>query len=134
MFGANAVLFVSIEEWDARYVLLSTTTGVTLHFRLVAADGAELWQAEKTVEVTSGDDDPNITSDNLLGSLLGSAISAAMERAFPDYRPLARQASEEVFLFDETRIPTGPYHSSNRETGSPPAAAAETKTAATPDQ
>jgi len=109
MFGANAVLYISVEEWDSRYVVFSATTGVTVHFRMVASNGNDIWHAEKTIEKTSQN---NTSTDSMLISLIGDALSAAMERAFPDYRPLALQASQEVFLYDSTRIPIGPYHPS----------------------
>ncbi|WP_075187810.1 GNA1162 family protein [Teredinibacter haidensis] len=112
LFGADAVLYVSVERWDTRYVILSSTTEVTLEFLLVSHNGDELWRAKKTIEKSSKDNSSN--SNNILAELIGDAISAAWERAFPDYRPLAMEASKAVFLYDGTRIPTGPYHPSNK--------------------
>jgi len=111
MFGANAVLYITVEEWDTKYVVIESSTGVHLKFSLVASNGQEIWKADKRVEKSSAGSQ---SSNNALADLIGSAISAAWDRAFPDYRPLARDASQRVFLYDATRIPYGPYHPSKQ--------------------
>ncbi|SMF47675.1 hypothetical protein SAMN02745866_03071 [Alteromonadaceae bacterium Bs31] len=111
MFGANAVLYVTVEQWDTQYVVIDSTTGIELKFKLVTSSGEEIWNATKRVDKSSNENN-NMETNSVLAQLLGSAISAAMERAFPDYRPLAEQAVQEVFILDNTRFPAGPYHPS----------------------
>src|SRR5262249_20069677 len=52
LFDADAVLFVTIDRWDAQYVLLSTTVTVELDYRMTAKDGTEIWKAHQTVQYT----------------------------------------------------------------------------------
>lgn len=108
LFGADAVLYVTIHEWASRYVLLSTTTVVDFEYRLVGADGAELWQARQ--ETTHTPDSQQESSGSFLQDMFSSAISAALERASPQYLQLTREAHQQA-LHDRRRgLPPGPYH------------------------
>ncbi|WP_045857520.1 GNA1162 family protein [Teredinibacter purpureus] len=115
MFGASAILYINVEYWDTQYVVLNSTTSVTLAFRMLNSGGEEIWRDRETVSVSSQNDS---NSGSLLGDLIGEALSAALTRAFPDYRPLAIKASEAAFLQGGSRIPAGPYHPS--KTAAPP--------------
>lgn len=105
LFGADAILYVTIHEWTARYALIQTTTEVDFEYRIVNHDGSDLWSARKVLRYTP----QNQSTGNLLGDLIASAITAAMERADPNYLPLTRQANQAVFYTDGTAIPPGPY-------------------------
>jgi len=100
MFGADAVLYVTINQWDAKYVVIQTTVTVDFDYRLVSKDGTELWKANKRMQYTP---------QNQGGGLLGAAIAAAMERARPNYMPLTQMANNDVFVYGPTAIPDGPY-------------------------
>jgi hypothetical protein len=105
LFGADAVLYITINRWDAQYVVLSTMLTVDVDYRIVYRDGTELWKAHKTVAIEPKSSD----TGNPLGNLIASAINAAMTRAKPDYMPLARQANQEAFVTGLSAIPDGPY-------------------------
>ena len=105
LFGADAILYVKIHEWTAKYVFLQTTTEVNFEYRIVNRDGTNLWEARKQLEYSSETD----SSGNLFVDLIASAVSAAIERADPNYLPLTRQANYQVFNTDDTAIPPGPY-------------------------
>lgn len=105
LFGADAILYVTIHEWTAQYVVLQTTTVVDFEYRLVNHDGAQLWSARKQLSYTPQTNN----SGNPLADLIASAITAALERADPNYLPLTRQANQQVFYQDATAIPPGPY-------------------------
>jgi len=50
LFGTDAVLYISIERWDAQYVILSTTVTVQLKYLLKSAHtGQTLWDSDRTV-------------------------------------------------------------------------------------
>jgi hypothetical protein len=106
MFGADAVLYVTINQWDAKYVVLSTTVTVDFDYRLVSKDGTELWKAKKRMQYSP----QNQNTGHPLGNLIAAAITAAMERAKPNYMPLAQMANNDVFVYGPTAIPNGPYH------------------------
>jgi hypothetical protein len=105
MFGADAVLYVRINRWDAQYAILATTVTVELDYRLVSKSGEELWTTRKQVRYQP----QNQNSGNPLADLIVAAVAAAITRAAPNYMPLARQANNAVFLSDDTAWPPGPY-------------------------
>ena len=105
MFGADAVLYVTINQWDAKYVVLSTTVTVDFDYRLVSKDGVELWRANKRMQYSP----QNQNTGHPLANLIAAAVTAALERAKPNYMPLAQMANNDVFIFGPTAIPNGPY-------------------------
>ncbi|HYL90035.1 MAG TPA: GNA1162 family protein [Burkholderiales bacterium] len=107
LFGADAVLYVTINRWDARYLLLSTTVTVDFDYELLRNDGSQLWKAKKTMQYSPQQQNQG---GNPLAGLIAQAISAAMTRAAPNYIPLTQQANYQVFVTDAaTKWPPGPY-------------------------
>lgn len=106
LFGADAVLFVTIDRWDAEYAVFETTVTVEFDYRLFAKDGTEIWKAHKQMQYTPQNEN---TSGPLLGKLIAAAITAAIQRAKPNYLPLTQTANREVFMAEPTAIPDGPY-------------------------
>jgi hypothetical protein len=105
LFGADAVLYVTINRWDAQYALISTTVTVNFDYRIVGKDGTELWKANKQMQYTP----QNQNTGHPLGNLIAAAVSAALTRADPNYLPLAVMANDQVFNLGPTAIPAGPY-------------------------
>lgn len=106
LFGADAVLYVTIKRWDAKYALITTTVTVEFDYRMVAKDGTEIWAATQAMQYTPQN---NNSSGNPLVDLIATAISAAMTRAAPNYLPLTQQANQMVFVLGPNAIPNGPY-------------------------
>lgn len=104
LFKADAILYVIIHEWTSKYMLLSTTTEVDFEYRIVNADGAELWTARQRMTYTPN----NNSSGSPLFDLISMAVTAALERADPNYLPLTRQANASAFN-GANGIPPGPY-------------------------
>jgi len=109
LFGADAVLFVTINRWDAQYAVLATTVTVDFDYRLVYKDGTEIWKANKKMQYTPQQQN----AGSPLANLIASAITAAMERAKPNYLPLAQTANVQVLAAGPTAIPDGPYRAPN---------------------
>jgi hypothetical protein len=105
LFGADAVLFVTINRWDAQYALIQTTVTVDFDYRLVYKDGTELWKANKQMQYAP----QNQNTGSPLGNLIAAAVSAALQRAKPNYMPLTQMANAQVFTMEPTAIPNGPY-------------------------
>nr|WP_314543017.1 GNA1162 family protein [uncultured Massilia sp.] len=105
LFGADAVLFVTINRWDAQYAILATTVTVDFDYRLVSKDGTELWKANKKMQYTP----QNNSTGNPIADLVASAVTAALQRAKPNYMPLAQMANAQVLTAEPTAIPNGPY-------------------------
>jgi len=109
LFGADAVLFVTINRWDAQYAVFATTVTVDFDYRLVYKDGTEIWKANKKMQYSPQQQN----SGSPLANLIAAAVTAAIERAKPNYLPLAQMANVQVIAVDPTAIPNGPYRPLN---------------------
>ena len=101
MFGADAVLYVTINRWDAQYAFIATTITVEVDYRIVSANGVEIWHETKKMIYQP--------QNNSGGGLIGALVTAAIARAAPNYMPLAQSANQQVFLIGPNQLPDGPY-------------------------
>ncbi len=107
LFGADAILYVTLDRWDAKYIVLSTT--VTVEFVYTLKDGESgqtLWEEREIFAYTP----QSQSSGNALADVLIMAIQAAATKARPNYIPLAHQANESALNEDHEGLPAGPYH------------------------
>lgn len=105
LFGADAVLYVQINRWDAIYTIISTTVTVDFDYRMVSKDGTEIWKEHKTMQYSP----QNNNSGPPLAMLIGAVINAALTRAAPNYMPLTQQANQQVFILGQNALPDEPY-------------------------
>jgi len=104
LFGADSVMYISIERWEARYVVLSTTVTVELNYALKSGrTGETLWTNHQTVQYS-----PSNNGGGIAG-LIAQAIVAAVHKAAPNYMPLAHQANNQALYAKGTGLPAGPY-------------------------
>lgn len=106
LFGSDAVLYISIEKWEAKYLVL--TTQVTVELSYVLKDGKtgdELWVEKQTMVYSP----QNQSTGSPLGDLIVMAVNAAVTKAIPNYLPLAKQANNNAFMYPGPGIPEGPY-------------------------
>jgi len=106
LFGSDSVLYVTIKEWNAKYLILTTTVNVKLNYAIKdCKTGDILWEHEQMMTYTP----QNNSTGNPIADLLVMAINAAVTKAAPNYVPLARQANELTFYTEGVGIPPGPY-------------------------
>jgi hypothetical protein len=106
LFGSDAILYVTIESWDAKYFILSTTVTVQLSYRLKdGRSGETLWGHRQRMVYSP----QNSSTGNPLADLLVMAVNAAVTKMAPNYMPLARQANAISFAYPGPGIPPGPY-------------------------
>ncbi len=122
LFGADAILYLTIKRWDAQYVVLATTITVQLEYRMVAADGQEIWKETRTKQYTP-DGNQNAQASGL-AALLAAAVTAAAARANPNYLELASQANNEAIGQGFNAVPLGPYMPKEPEAAAAPPPAA----------
>lgn len=106
LFGADAILYVTINEWDAKYLVLNTQ--VTINLTYVIKDGKTgetLWEHQQKMVYAP----QNQSTGSAAGDLLSMMINAALTKAAPNYVPLARQANALAFYGEYVGIPPGPY-------------------------
>mgnify|MGYP000349562815 CR=1 FL=1 len=107
LFGSDAVLYVTINRWDAQFALITTTVTVDFTYRLVSKNDVEIWQERKQMTYQPNNNNNNAVSP--MAAVLSAVISAAMTRAAPNYMPLTRQANQQVFVLGANPLPDGPY-------------------------
>ena len=105
LFGADAVLYVTINRWDAAYAFIAATVTVDFDYRMVSKDGTEIWKEHKTMQYSP----QNNNSGSPLAMLIGAVINAAITRAAPNYMPLTQQANQQVFVLGQNALTDGPY-------------------------
>lgn len=105
LFGADAIMYISIEKWEAKYFVVSTKVTVELDYVLKSArTGAELWHNHQTMVYQ-----PQGNSGGGLPGLVADAIAAAITKAAPNYMPLAQQANARAVRTKGTGLPAGPH-------------------------
>lgn len=117
LFGADAILYVAIERWEAKYLLV--TTQVTVSFAYTLKDGKTgdtLWQDAQTMVYQSDSGG----GQGGLGALAAALIAAAVTKASPDYLPLARQANARALAYPGPGFPAGPYRPEHGKDWTPP--------------
>jgi hypothetical protein len=108
MFGADSVMYVSIDRWDAQYLVLTTQVTVDFDYRLKdCKTGEVIWTEHKGMVYSP---QHNQSTGSPLGDLVAMAISAAITKGAPNYMPLAQQVNNSVFEYPKGRgLPAGPY-------------------------
>ncbi len=106
VFGTDAVMYISIDRWDARYVVLSTTVTVEMSYVLKSAvSGQTLWTNKQKMVYQ-----PQNNQGGGLAGLVAAAVVAAIQKAAPNYIPLAQQANSLAVGTKGAGLPSGPYH------------------------
>ena len=102
--GADAVLYVTIEEWGQKYQVIASTTVVRATMRLVdTRTGTQLWNASAHAE--QGSD-----SGQGLAAALISALVEQIAGSLSDRTPgVARTANNAAINHPDTGLLNGPY-------------------------
>lgn len=106
LFGSDAILYVAIKQWDAKFAVFTTVVTVDFDYRLVSKNGVELWRDNKRMQYQPQN---NNNAASPMAALLTAVINAAVARAAPNYMPLTQQANQEVFVTGPNALPNGPY-------------------------
>jgi hypothetical protein len=105
LFGADAIMYISIERWEAKYVVLSTKVTVELDYTLKSAKtGSVLWTNHQVMVYQ-----PQASNAGLAG-LIADAITAAVTKAAPNYMPLAQKANLQAVGLKKSGLPAGPHN------------------------
>jgi hypothetical protein len=98
MFGADAVLFVTLNSWDTNYYVTGGNVTVGAKFELKSTTSNQtLWQYDDVVvHNTSGNS----------GNLIADIITTALTTALVDYVPIAHVVNQRIV----NSMPVGKYH------------------------
>ena len=107
LFGCDSVLYISIDKWESQYAIIATSTNVEFQYSLKSCKtGQELWASHQALSYSP---QQNNNSGNPLANLIAQAIIAAMEKAAPNYIPLAQQSNLLAAARVGFGLPAGPY-------------------------
>ena len=85
-FGADAVLFITINEWDKKYLVIAANVTVGMSYVLMSTKDREiLWSYDAALTVD--------TAGQSSGFILADIISTAIKTAATDYVPIASQVN-----------------------------------------
>jgi hypothetical protein len=103
-FDADAVLYVTLLEWDTQYFITSGSVTVKAACELKSTrTGNAIWFYDEAVTVSTTGESGGASG---LAGLIAQVITTAIKTATQSYIPLARDASEKIFL----AMPYGKYH------------------------
>ena len=103
--GADAVLYISIENWGQKFQILSSVTIVQAKLRLVDVKTGELlWEALATAQESSSDG-----GGGLVGALVGAIVTQILASTIDHTPQLSRQANYWAINNQRKGMLNGPY-------------------------
>ena len=109
VFGADAVMYIDVEEYDTTYKVLDSVSKVKVNARLVDINtGADLWTNRFTVN--NADSSP---SSNPIAQLIGAVVKHVVNEAADVKFPLSQTNAWYLYTpgaIRPTPILAGPYH------------------------
>lgn len=98
-FGADAVLYTTIERWDKSWILVAGSLDIVAKFSLLSTTtGETLWDYTTETTVNLGSEETNF---------LAAAIETAIKTAVEDYFPNCLKAN---IMTMDTAMPYGKHH------------------------
>ncbi|RBP85532.1 DUF799 domain-containing protein [Marinomonas rhizomae] len=103
--GADAVLYVEINDWGQKFNVLSSDTVVNVSMRLVdGKTGTLLWDASAYAIQSS-----NSNNGGLIGSLV-SAVASQIMNSISDQTPTVARTANNIAIYNQNKgLLNGPY-------------------------
>lgn len=103
--GADAVFFVTINNWGQKYQVISSTTTVDASARLVdMRSGEQLWHTD--IKLSQGSSDGG---GGLAGAIVGALVEQIVDSKFDQTKPVSLQASTNAINNKKRGLLPGPY-------------------------
>lgn len=110
-FGADAVLFTHIKEWDKSYAVIAANLSVTIDAQLKSTKtNRVLWKYSGTIVA---DLTAHSSSGNFLADFIAQVVVTGINAAAADYVPYAQLATSTLLQ----TVPYGKYHVRSGEDG-----------------
>ena len=111
VFGADAVLYVTVKEWGTSYRVLASVTTVHVTARLVdLATGSQIWAGQSRVRRN-----PNDNQNGLLGMLIGALVNQVATSIADPTVDVARDANSSLVGNSSHGLLYGPRHPQHEE-------------------
>lgn len=105
VFGADSVLYVTIEDWGQKYIVISSDTVVKVKATLVdVATASQLWEWKVNYRESSGG------TGNLIADLVIAVVEQIADTITDQTHGVGRRANFRLFFNEKTGLPYGPYH------------------------
>lgn len=102
--GADAVLFVTLQQYGSKYQVINSATVVSARAKLVdTRTGLLLWEGQGMAQQNSGG------SGNILGDLIAAAITQAITSGTDAAHGVSRTANYNLFYTKDHGLLSGPY-------------------------
>jgi hypothetical protein len=102
--GADAVLFVTLQQYGSKYQLINSQTVVQAKARLVdTRTETLLWEGQATAQENSAH------AGNIVGNLIAAAITQALNSKADNAHNVSRLANASLFGTKDTGLLYGPY-------------------------
>lgn len=109
--GADAVFYVTINNWGQKYQVISSTTTVDASARLVdASSGETLWDTE--IKLAQGSSDGG---GGLAGAIVGAIVEQIVDTKFDQTVAVSLQASTLAVNNEKRGLLEGPYRKDSPE-------------------
>lgn len=105
VFHADAVLYPVIRTWTTTYIVIDSSTTVTIDYRLVDVDtGKQLWTKAQTYTYSSGN------AGGGLAGMMASALAHSLTDAMVNHKiDVARTTNQLAFRDERDGLILGPY-------------------------
>ena len=104
ILGADAVLYITLEQYGSKYQVVNSSTIVRVRARLVdTRTGILLWEGRGVAEEDSGG------SGNILGDLVAAAVTQALNSGTDAAHGLCYEANANLFYRKDHGLLYGPY-------------------------
>ncbi len=108
LFGADTILYITIDQWTAQYAVFSTSVQVAFTYSLKSGKtGEEIWKSKESMTYVP----QSQSSGNPIADLIAAAVTAGLTKAAPNYIPLTQQANGNAVIRIHKGLPAGPHHS-----------------------
>jgi hypothetical protein len=106
IMGADAVLFITVEQYGSKYQVLNTATIVRARAKLVdTRTGLLLWDGRTAVQQNS-----NSGSSDLISAVISAALTQVLNTTTDAAHNLSRPANGILFNTEGQGLLYGPYH------------------------
>lgn len=104
IIGADAVLFLTLNQYGSKYVVLNSVTTVQVQAKLVdTRSGIVLWEGTGRAQQNGNG------SGSLLANLIAAAITQAINSKTDRAHQVSRIANAQLFYAKDMGLPYGPY-------------------------
>ena len=106
ILGADAVLFIIVEQYGSKYQILNSSTTVAARARLVdTRTGTLLWEGRRVVQQNS-----SAGQSNLIAMLVAAAVSQIVNTSVDAAHGVSRTTNAILFNTKDQGLLPGPYH------------------------